>query len=205
MSNHEGFDVAYEYTVRFYPRYFTWVQFNINSENSKGQTAGENYENRLTGPLGMGPEYKVVVAINDDTIYAEAFLDVSNGPVILTIPEYPNSYSILQLDVYGNIFSTELSANPPSGGGIYGFVERGSFENLPEGVTRIELPYSFTTIAIRTDKYSSSGENHIEAANAFRSKLVDADPRELRPERQVRTDARPAALLLLAVRKAHGG
>jgi len=170
MSNHEGFDVAYEYTVRFYPRYFTWVQFNINRENSKSQ-GGQNYENRLTGPLGMGPEYKVVVAINDDTIYAEAFVDVSDGPVILTIPAYPNSYSILQLDVYGNIFSTELSANPPSGGGVYGFVQRGSFENLPEGVTRVELPYPFTTIAIRTDKYSSSGTPHIEAANVFRSTL----------------------------------
>ncbi len=170
MSNHEGFDVAYDYTVRFYPRYFTWVQFNINSDNSQGQTGGQNYENRLTGPLGMGPEYKVVVAINDDTIYAEAFLDVSDGPVILTIPEYPNSYSILQLDVYGNIFSTVLSSSPPSGGGIYGFVERGSFDTLPEGVTRVELPYSFTTIAIRIDKYSS-GENHIEAANKFRSSL----------------------------------
>ena len=172
MSNHESFDVAYEYTVRFYPRFFTWAQFNINSDNSEGQTTGANYENRLTGPLGMGPEYKVVVAINDDTIYAEAFLDVSNGPVILTIPAYPNSYSILQLDVYGNIFSTELSSNPPSGGGIYGFVERGSFDNLPEGVTRVELPYPFTTIAIRIDKYSSTNENHIEAANEFRSKLA---------------------------------
>src|SRR3954452_11388126 len=143
MSNHEGFDLAYEYTVRFYPRFFSWTQFNINSANSQGKTTGQNYDNRLTGPLGMGPEYKVVVA----TIYAEAFVDVSNGPVILTIPEYPNSYSILQLDVYGNIFSTELSANPPSGGGVYGFVERGSFENLPERVTRVEMPYFFTTIA----------------------------------------------------------
>lgn len=171
MSNQEDYDVAYEYTVRFYPRFFTWVQFHINSDNSQGQTSGQNYENRLTGPLGMGPEYKVVVAINDDTIYAEAFLDVSNGPVILTIPAYANSYSILQLDVYGNIFSTELSSNPPSGGGIYGFVENGSFDNLPDGITRIELPYSFTTIAIRIDKYSSTGENHIEAANEFRSQL----------------------------------
>src|SRR3954469_629210 len=149
MSNHEGFDVAYEYTVRFYPRFSTWAQFNINSDNSEGQTAGANSENRLTGPLGMGPEYKVVVAINDDTIYAEAFLDVSSGPVILTIPEYQNIYSILQLDVYGNIFSTVLSSNPPSGGGVYGFVERGSFANLPQGVTPVEMPYSFTTIAIR--------------------------------------------------------
>jgi hypothetical protein len=167
--------------VRFYPRYFTWAQFTINSDNSQRQEPGQNYENRLTGPLGMGPEYKVVVAINDDTIYAEAFVDVSNGPVILTIPEYPNSYSVLQLDVYGSIFSTELSSNPPSGGGIYGFVERGSFDNLPQGVTRVEMPYSFTTIAIRIDKYSSSGENHIEAANKFRSTLLmqtlaDYDP-----------------------------
>ncbi len=63
MSNHEGHDIAYEYAVRFYPRYFTWVQFNINSDNSQRQGSGANYENRLTGPLGMGPEYKVVVAI----------------------------------------------------------------------------------------------------------------------------------------------
>lgn len=171
MSNHESFDVAYAYTVRFYPRFFSWVQFHINSDNSNRQSSGESFANRLTGPLGMGPEYKVVVAINDDTIYAEAFLDVSDGPVILTIPEYANRYSILQLDVYGNIFTTELSANPPSGGGVYGFVERGSFASLPQGVTRVELPYSFTTIAIRIDKYSSTGENHIEAANQFRSQL----------------------------------
>ncbi|HET8775284.1 MAG TPA: DUF1214 domain-containing protein, partial [Thermoanaerobaculia bacterium] len=121
------------------------------------------------------------VAINDDTIYAEAFLDVSNGPVILTIPPYQNRYSILQLDVYGNIFSTVLSANPPSGGGIYGFVERGSYDQLPEGVIRVELPYAFTTIAIRIDKYSSTNENHIAAANEFRSSLrmqtlADYDP-----------------------------
>src|SRR5688572_18119877 len=155
MNNHESYDVAYEYTVRFYPRFFTWAQFQIHSDNSQRQGTG-SIANRLTGPHGMGPEYKIVVAINDDTIYAETFLDVSNGPVILTIPEYPNKYSILQLDVYGNIFSTELSSNPPSGGGIYGSVERGSFDNLPEGVTRVEMPYSFTTLAIRIDKYSST-------------------------------------------------
>jgi hypothetical protein len=172
MSNREAFDLAYEYTVRFYPRYFTWAQFHINSANSQKASSGESFANRLTGPLGMGPEYKVVVAINDDTIYAEAFLDVSNGPVILTIPAYQNRYSILQLDVYGNIFSTVLSANPPSSGGVYGFVAPGSFENLPDGVTRVELPYSFTTIAIRIDKYSSTGENHTAAANEFRSKLA---------------------------------
>lgn len=171
MSKDDGYHVAYEYTVRFYPRFFSWMQFQINTENSRREGAGENVANRLTGPLGMGPEYKVVVAINDDTIYAEAFLDVSDGPVILTIPPYPNKYSILQLDVYGNIFSTALSSAPPSGGGVYAFVASGYSGTLPENATRIEMPYPLTTIAIRTDKYSSTGEDLIAAANEFRSSL----------------------------------
>jgi hypothetical protein len=171
MSSHDGHHVAYDYTVRFYPRYFSWTQFQINSENSRREGTGANSANRLTGPLGMGPEYRVVVAINDDTIYAEAFLDVSGGPVILTIPAYPNRYSVLQLDVYGSIFSTALSSAPPSGGGVYAFVPPGYSGTLPENATRIELPYPVTTIAIRTDKYSSSGEDLIAAANEFRSSL----------------------------------
>lgn len=171
MSNHDGYRLAYDYTVRFYPRYFTWMQFQINSENSKQQGAGEKIANRLTGPLGMGPEYKVVVAINDDTVYAEAFLDVADEPVILTIPPYSNKYSVLQLDVYGNIFSTALSAAPPSSGGVYAFVARGYSGSLPENAIKIEMPYAFTTIAIRTDKYSSTNEDLRLAANRFRAKL----------------------------------
>lgn len=169
MSNHEGFDVAYEYTVRYFPRFFTWLQFKMHSDNSERQ--GGDMANRLTGPLGMGPEYKIVVAINDDTIYAESFLDVSDGPVILTIPPYPNKYSILQLDVYGNIFSTVLSANPPKNGGVYGFVQQGSYYDLPDGITRVDLPYPFTTIAIRIDKHLPSGKPVIDAANEFRASL----------------------------------
>ena len=170
MSNPENYDLAYEYTVRFYPRYFTWVQFQIHSDNSQRQGTG-NISNRLTGPLGMGPEYKIVVAINDDTIYAETFLDVSNGPVILTIPKYQNTYSILQLDVYGNIFSTALSTAPPSTGGIYAFVAPGYSGKLPRKAIRIEMPYTFTTMAIRIDKHSSSGANLTHAASEFRSSL----------------------------------
>lgn len=166
----DGFRLAYEYTVRFYPRYFTWVQFQINSENSQRQGTTD-FANRLTGPLGMGPEYKVVVAINDDTIYAEAFLDVSAGPVILTLPSYQNKYSILQLDVYGNIFSTSLSSNPPTEGGIFAFVPPGYSEPLQTTWTAVELPYTFSTIAIRIDKHSSTGEDLTLAANEFRSNL----------------------------------
>ncbi|MFT3765176.1 MAG: DUF1214 domain-containing protein [Minicystis sp.] len=175
-SNHvtgDEFDVAYQYTLRFYPRWFTWVQFHLTSENSENsERSGTPTPNRLTGPLGMGPEYKVVVAINDDTIYAEAFLDVSAGPVILTIPKYGNKYSILQLDVFGNVLTTALTASqPPSQGGTFAFVAAGYEGQIPSGATRVEMPYTFTSIAIRIDKYSPAGADLIAAANEFRSRL----------------------------------
>jgi hypothetical protein len=172
MSNNDGYQVAYEYTVRYFPRYFTWVQFQINSDNSQRSGAGDQIANRLTGPLGMGPEYKVVVAINDDTIYAEAFIDLTNGPVILTIPAYANKYSVLQLDVYGNVLSTALSSDPPTAGGVYALVTKGQTGKIPKKATRVEMPYPFTTIAIRIDKHSPSGQDLIREASEFRSNLA---------------------------------
>src|ERR1051326_4207795 len=123
MSHQDGFDVAYEYTLRYFPRFFTWVQFNMHSDNSQRQGSGD-MANRLTGPDGMGPFSRPT-------------------------PPYQHKYSILQLDVYGNIFSTVLSANPPSNGGVFGFVQKDSYYDLPDGITRVELPYPFTTIAIQ--------------------------------------------------------
>ena len=169
MSTQDFHRVAYDYTVRFYPRYFTWVQFQIACENMErqGKSSGAN---QLTGPHGMGPEYKVVVAINDDTIYCEGFLDVSTQPVILTIPTYSNSYSVLQLDVYGTVIPTLLSQAPPVGGGTYAFTSQDYTGALPQGAIQIPMPYPFTIIAIRIDKYQDN-TNIISAAEAFRTSL----------------------------------
>jgi hypothetical protein len=78
---------------------------------------------------------------------------------------------VLQLDVYGNIFSTALSEAPPSTGGTYAFVQPGYSAALPAGVTRAEVPYPFTMIAIRIDKYTSQNVNVTNQAEAFRRDL----------------------------------
>ncbi len=74
--------------------------------------------------------------------------------------------------MYGNVLSTALSSDPPSGGGIYAFVADGYSGKIPRKATRVEMPYTFTTIAIRIDKHSPSGQSLIREANEFRSKLA---------------------------------
>lgn len=98
--------------------------------------------------------------------------DVSAGPQILTLPSYPNSYSILQLDVYGNVFPTHLSQNPPQGERTsWALCLAGSQAAIPPGTVRVEIPFPLTILILRIDKYSSTGEDLIQAANQFRADM----------------------------------
>ncbi|HEX9415932.1 MAG TPA: DUF1214 domain-containing protein [Gaiellaceae bacterium] len=150
--------IARSYVVRFYPRWFTYRQ---------AQLAGRTV-NRLVGPVRMSPAWGIVVAPNDDTIYTAAQLDLSQGPQILTIPATEVTYSLLTLDVWGNIFHTSIGAQTP---GTYALVGPGWQGDLPTGVTKVQVPYNTSEWIIRADKYSASGTNEIPQAEEFRARL----------------------------------
>ena len=108
FASRADFVTAYNYTIRYLPRVQTWA----------GQLSAidKGHVNKLIGPESpMSPEYKAVVAINVDTLYTSATIDLAVQPQILTLPQYDYSYSILQVDVFGNVLSTNLS-NSKEGG-----------------------------------------------------------------------------------------
>ena len=150
------FSVAENYTIRYYPRFMTYFQQSLGGFN------------RLAGPSRVGPLYGYVVSINVDTLYASFFLDLSQGPEIFTIPKTNVTYSLLTLDVFGDAFKTKIQSQTP---GTYGLVLKGWKGKLPPGVTRITVPYPVTTWIIRADKYSSTNQNQIAQATAFRASL----------------------------------
>lgn len=150
------FSVAQNYTIRYYPRFMTYVQQSFSGGN------------RIAGPNRVGPLYGFVVSINVDTLYASFYLDLSGGPEIFTIPKTDATYSLLTLDVFGDVFKTRIQAQTP---GTYGLVPPGWKGTLPRGVTRIKVPYPVTTWIIRADKYSSAGQNQTKQASAFRASL----------------------------------
>ena len=150
------FSVAENYTIRYYPRFMTYVQQNLGGFN------------RLAGPNRVGPLYGYVVSINVDTLYASFFLDLSQGPQIFTIPPTDVTYSLLTLDVFGDAFQTKIKSQTP---GTYGLVQKDWKGTLPPGVTKITVPYRVTTWIIRADKYSSTNQNQQDQASAFRNSL----------------------------------
>lgn len=151
-----AYSIARAYVIRFYPRFLTYFQ----------QSVGQS--NRMVGPARVGPKLGIVVATNDDTIYGQFYLDLSEGPEILTIPKPNTTYSLASIDVWGNVLQTNI----PSGGyGTYALVPRGYNGPLPPNVTKVEVPYRLTFWLIRADKYSATGQNLIAAAREFRDSL----------------------------------
>ena len=150
------------YVETFYPRWFTYYQ---------SQAAPHN---RLAGPDRISPLYQFVVAINDDTLYTSTFLDLSAEPVILTVPSTSVSYSVLTVDLYGNVLVSGLpshaagSAAPTT---VYALVPPGYTGTLPAGATRIEIPFALTVLIFRADRFAPGGDDQTQEASQFRAAL----------------------------------
>jgi hypothetical protein len=154
----DPYQTAYNYLVTFYPRWFTWEQ------GSGGPC------NRLIGPNRISPLYQAVAAINDDTLYASAFIGAADEPVIVTIPDTKDVYSVLHLDQYGAVVPNGMSGITTAG--VYGIVGPNWTGALPKEIVRVDVPYNFTELIFRADKYSPQGADMTREAEKFRRNLL---------------------------------
>jgi hypothetical protein len=156
-STTDQFNITEDYVEQFYPLWFTYYQSEYSASD------------RLVGPVRISPLYQIVVAINDDTLYASTFLDLSSQPVVLTVPSTKVRYSILTLDPYGDVLDSGI---PNGTSGVYALTGPGYTGSLPAGVTPIPLPLNHLAIIFRADKYSSTGKNQTAQAELFRKSLL---------------------------------
>lgn len=151
-----AFETTVAYVVQFYPLWFTFEQSKIAPAN------------RLVGPDKISSLYHTVVAINDDTLYASSVIDLRDDAAILTIPETTARYSILSLDLYGNILQSGIQAGTP---GTYGLISPGCPATLPPDVIPVQIPFDVSILIFRADKFSVNGEDQTDEAARFRESL----------------------------------
>lgn len=81
------------------------------------------------------PEFRAVVRPNVDTLYSSAFLDLSEGPVMLEVPEIKNRFYLMaMLDVWTNNFAGP--GTQTNGGEAHSYLMRGRHgqANRPKGL-----------------------------------------------------------------------
>ena len=87
---------------------------------------------------------------NNDTVYGLAWLDLSQGPVLITIPEVPNRYWTVQATDWALNSFAYIGKRVNSPAGTYAYVPPGWQGELPEGVTRLESPTNGVFLQART-------------------------------------------------------
>jgi hypothetical protein len=100
-----------------------------------------------------GPDYIPFKTPNADTIYSNAFLNLSEGPVLLTVPATNGRYYTVNfLDLYSN--ATNISARTHGmKGGRYLIATTDWGGDVPEGATlfRVSQPYMWILMRIEAE------------------------------------------------------
>ncbi|QDO85192.1 DUF1254 domain-containing protein [Shewanella psychropiezotolerans] len=117
-----------------------------------------------------GPEFKAIATPNNDTLYAQAFTDVSREPMVLSVPEVEaDRYYTMQLwDPNGDTFAYVGSRTTGVKAGDFALVGPDWKGNLPPDVKRIDSEYNSLVI---WGRIGVKGSDDVKNANKIQDKL----------------------------------
>src|SRR3974390_2331046 len=131
-----------------------------------------NGSNIIAHAQGLaGPENRVVTTPNADTIYSNAFIDLTNGPVTLVMPDAGHRYiSVAILDMFTNINFVLGTSTPGGGVGTYRLI--GPNETArDERDLRVLTPHGWLLARILVD-----GEAGLAAAKRIQQGILLKGP-----------------------------
>jgi len=119
---------------------------------------------------------------NNDTIYGLAWLDLRQGPVLMTIPQVPDRYWVVQATDWALNSLDYVGSRVGSQAGTYAYVPPGWNGTLPDGVTRIEVTTTGVFLQARVvvvPETKSDIGKAVAMLKTFSLKPLNADARYL--------------------------
>jgi hypothetical protein len=154
ISEQEAHAIGVQAYLYFYPLVTVDVTRKqlTNVVKSEGIHAPMNtFANVLEYPPA---DLKVVVRPNFDTLYSSAWLDLTKGPMIVSVPDTQGRYYLLpMLDMWTDVFASPGWRTTGTQAGDFAITPPGWTGTLPPGVVRIDAPTSYVWIIgrIKTD------------------------------------------------------
>lgn len=122
----------------------------------------------------LGPQHRQVVTPNNDTLYSNAWLDLSQGPLAITVPASGYRYYVLGLlDFYTNPFGYIGTRTTGNDAGTYLLHGPDWHGEVPDGAVAVACPTNAVWIIGRI---MVAGAGDLEAAHAFQDGIRLARP-----------------------------
>jgi hypothetical protein len=116
------------------------------------------------------PDFKDVVSPNVDTLYCLAWLDVTQNPVVLNVPDTNDRYYVMQLlDAWTNTFSSIGRRTTGTGAGKFAIVGPDWKGILPVDVKEVKSPTNTVWILGRI---LLTGEDDLDNAQAIQKQFT---------------------------------
>ena len=152
ISEQEAYEIGMEAYIYLYSlvtmdvsrRQFT----NIEADKMIGRGPMNTFSNIPAFPTA---DFREVVRPNFDTLYSSGWLDLTNGPVIVSAPNTDGRYYMLpMLDMWTDIFAAPGKRTSGTEAAHFAVVPQGWKGSLPDGVERIDAPTPYVWVIGRT-------------------------------------------------------
>ncbi len=115
-------------------------------------------------PLFPDERFRQVIRPNADTLYSTSWLDLSQGPVLLHVPDTQGRYYVLQLmDAWSETISSPGKRTTGTGEGWFAIVGPGWKGELPSGARRIDSPTNAVWLLGRTQTNGTADYDTVHA------------------------------------------
>lgn len=115
------------------------------------------------------PTFTEVVSPNADTLYTQAWLDVSKEPMILSVPDMGDRYYLFpMLDEWTNVFFSPGTRTTGNGKGDFAIVGPNWKGTIPEGVKAVNSP---TDIIWIIGRIQTNGPSDYAAVNKLQEQF----------------------------------
>jgi hypothetical protein len=166
----EAREIAVEAYVYLYPLVMMDVTRRQSTNVASGQVVGRGPMMTFTHVRTFPPaEFRDVARPNFDTLYSIAWLDVTDGPALLSVPDSAGRHYLLpMLDMWTDVFASPGKRTTGTGAARFAVVLQGWQGTLPEGVERIDAPTPYVWVVGRTQ---TNGPSDYGAVNGFQDGL----------------------------------